>query len=221
MLSNMHHIRKYILKSLTQAATARFSEMRPPRVDSNLYSYHLRALCKDGLVEKKAEEYRLSPKGLALADRASIDTFETRLQPKLMCWLFIQNAKGEILLWPKQKQPFIGQYSLFSGKIHLEDKTISAAAERDVCEKTGQPPKGLQHLGDCYTRVYMNEELIHAALVHVFSVQLDDNALIDDRAVWVAINRLQEFNLSPATQEVIQRVLSGDKSFFTEYSIKL
>ena len=143
------------------------------------------------------------------------------MQPKLMCWLLIQNAKGEILLWPKQNQPFIGQYSLFSGQIHLEDTSIATAAQREIQEKTGWPPRTLQHQGDCYTRVYMTGELIHAALIHVFSVQLDDNARIDDRAVWVSLDRLVDFDLSPGTGEVIQQVLTKGEPFFAEYSIEL
>ncbi|MCU0667616.1 MAG: hypothetical protein MUF85_03295 [Patescibacteria group bacterium] len=51
-VSKLHHIQKHILKELSFKEWARFRDLKPPRVDSNLYNYHLKLLIKNGLVEK-------------------------------------------------------------------------------------------------------------------------------------------------------------------------
>ena len=48
-----HHIQLHILSMLIHQEFARFRDMRPKNVDTNLYSYHLKLLIKQGLVAKK------------------------------------------------------------------------------------------------------------------------------------------------------------------------
>ena len=48
-----HHIQKHILSVLMHTKFARFRDMRPPKVDTNLYSYHLKLLIKSGFVQKQ------------------------------------------------------------------------------------------------------------------------------------------------------------------------
>lgn len=47
-----HHIQKHIMSVLTKNKFARFSDMKPRDVDSNLYAYHLKLLLRKRFVEK-------------------------------------------------------------------------------------------------------------------------------------------------------------------------
>ena len=47
-----HHIQRRILSVLCYRKMARFRDLRPPRVDTNLFSYHLKVLIRHQLVQK-------------------------------------------------------------------------------------------------------------------------------------------------------------------------
>ncbi|MCA9309246.1 NUDIX hydrolase [Candidatus Saccharibacteria bacterium] len=147
----MHYIQKYILDKLIYAKELRNRDMRPPHTESNLYQYHLKRLVDSGYVEHDESGYTLSGKGLQYADKHSSDLKEQRPQPKLVTILRLENEKGEILLVPRKKQPFIGMYNLPSGKIH-EGETLLSAGQRELREKVGAKehieltPAGAVHL---------------------------------------------------------------------------
>jgi len=217
----MHYIQKHILKVLAYAKYARFSEMRPPRVDSNAYSYHLKTMQRDAFVEKTDRGYRLSPKGLAYVDKVSLDDFEQRLQPKIMTLLVIKNAAGQILLHEKRRQPFIGSKLLPSGKIHLEDTSLLAAAQRELREKVGSAADGkLNHAGDVYIRSRIAGELVSSIAGHVFTGRLvGDEPLLDGNS-WVRRDALTGYKLAPATADILADVETSGGFFFREYDIE-
>ena len=47
-----HHIERSIIAYLMTHEHARFSEMRPSNIDTNLFTYHLKILVKQGYIEK-------------------------------------------------------------------------------------------------------------------------------------------------------------------------
>jgi len=215
----MHHIQKYILKQLTLHKELRYAEMRPPAVDSNLYSYHLMALQKDKLIHKTDKRYSLSPQGLTYAERISLDNFETRLQPKIITLLIIENGQGQYLLWPKSKQPFIGRWSLLSGKVHLDDVDLAATVRREAIEKFGTEPTRARHVGDCYIRTYIEEELVSAVLAHVWKLALPEGAAVSPRTRWVAKDELQALELAPGTELVLEQAAAPGGLTFAEYAV--
>lgn len=87
-----HHIQKHILSVLLHQRTARFRDMRAPRIDTNLYSYHLTQLTKGGFVKKTDSGYTLDTKGLLYVDRLNADKLFVRPQPKIVTMLVIQKT---------------------------------------------------------------------------------------------------------------------------------
>ena len=158
VVPQLHHIRKHILRTLTYTKWARFRDMRPERVDSNLYSYHLKRLIKDGYVEHdNVNGYRLSPLGLRFVDHVSLENFEQRWQPKILTMVVVVNDQNEVLMWPKYKQPFIGKWSLPSGKMHYEDASAEAAVMREISYFSSQPATHLKHVGMVAFRASIND----------------------------------------------------------------
>lgn len=215
----MHHIQKHILKVLAYAKWARFRDMRPPKTDSNAYSYHLRALQKEGLVEKGEKGYRLSPAGLSYVDRVSIEKFELRLQPKIITMIISQNEEGAVQMWQKQKQPFIGAWTLPNGKMHIADASIEAAALREAKEKVNITPQALQHVGACSIRAFINGHLVSYVLAHIFTAELDETQELHENTRWCTYEQRQALQLMPATELIIQKVQSSNSFFFEEYTI--
>ncbi len=214
----MHHIQKHVLKVLTYTKYARFSEMRPPKVDSNVYSYHLRVLLRENYVEKTEKGYRLSPHGLGYVDRVSTD-FEPRLQPKIITMSVIKNGEGKVLLWSKKKQPFIRAWSLPNGKMHITDTSMEAAVVREITEKFGAPPKAAEHKGSCLIRASINGELISYVLAHIFVATLGGDAMTAPDKSWYCADERKQLKLLPATEEIIQKTDTAGQLFFEEYDV--
>lgn len=217
-----HHIQKHILSVLMESEYARFRDMRPPKVDSNLYSYHLKLLMKSFLVEKTENGYTLGSKGLVYADRLSFDDLSPRVQPKLITMMVIQDGYGKILMYQKLRQPFIGLLTLPFGKVHASDRSISASLRRDVVEKFGDIDLDLAHAGDCYVRVSMNGEIVNSSLVHVFYAEVDESRLkLDDHWQWISPHKLTNYDLAPAVEKIVARTFFKDPYFFEEFEEEL
>jgi ADP-ribose pyrophosphatase YjhB (NUDIX family) len=215
----MHVIQKHIMRYLTYQKRARFGEMRPARIDSNLYNYHLKSLIRDGLVEKTDKGYRLSVEGLKYVDQISVTKFEQRRQPKIITMLVSFNEVGEVLLWPKKKQPFIGAWSLPSGKLHMEDMSLDEAVTREAIEKVGAAPVSQRQVGICYVRARINGEIVSYILAHVFVVKLGSEHTLHEDVRWCDAAAREQLRLLPATEQIIRLVQSDASFFFTEFDI--
>ena len=211
-----HHIQKYIIGVLYHQRIARFRDLRPPRVDTNLFSYHLKLLVKAGYLEKCYGGYTLGRAGLLYVDRVSEKKMAVRTQPKIVTMLVVQNGNGDVLLQQRTKQPYIDSWTLPYGKLHIDDATIARAAAREAAEKLGITNITPRHAGDCYIRVYDEGEILTTTLAHVFRFETDDiapNVTLE----WVRPHRLSERELAPAVEKIVARTFFNDPYFFEEY----
>lgn len=213
-----HTIDRHILGVLLGREYARFSDMRPPRVDTNLYSYHLKTMLSGGWVEKTDQGYTLTPKGLAYVDRVSASTIVMRRQPKIITMLLVQNSEGDVLMMKRQKQPYIDTWTLPYGKIHIEDESIIEAGKREAEEKLHFISFDLRHSGDCYIRVYEADQILTSTLAHIVRFETDDIAETDTLK-WFSPLAITKLRTAPAVNEIIARSFFGDKFFFEEFSI--
>lgn len=211
-----HHIQKHILGVLLFRRMARFRDMRAPRTDSNLYSYHLSQLVKAGMVKKVDGGYSLDTKGLMYVDRLNVKKLFVRQQAKIITMLVIQNGYGDVLMYKKLRQPFIDLWTLPNGKVHNDDESIAAAAGREVDEKIGGLAIDLRHAGDCYIRFTEGGSVTTSMLVHVFYGQTQD-AEIAEHLHWVKLRDLENYDTAPAAKEIIARTLFQDAYFFEEF----
>ena len=217
-ISVTHHIQKHIVDVLMYTSLARFRDLRPPRVDTNLFTYHLNALVKTGMVDKVDGGYALSPAGLSYIDRVSTDKKTVRTQPKIITMLVIQNGEGDILLQRRTKQPYIDTWTLPYGKLHVEDRTVKEAAQREAFEKLGLENPELEHAGDCYIRVKVNDSLLSTTLAHVFRAYREYEIEKDD-LVWARPHKLHQYKLSPAVEEIMTRTFFKDPFYFEEFDV--
>ncbi len=213
-----HHIQKFIIDVLMYQKVARFRDLRPPKTDTNLFTYHLNSLVKQGMVEKVEGGYALSTLGLSYVDRVSVEKKVIRTQPKIITMLVVQNGDGDILLQRRTKQPYIDTWTLPYGKLHVEDASVLEAAQREAFEKLGLQGQALEHAGDCYIRVSSHGNLVSTTLAHVFRFYKDDIETSDD-LVWARPHKLHQFALAPAVEEVMTRTFFKDAFYFEEFSV--
>ncbi len=212
-----HHIQRQIVRQLMFQEYARFSELCPPRVDTNLFSYHLKLLQKQGYVAKTDQGYTLSRKGLRYVDRISTDKMQMRTQPKIITMLLVQDGYGKVLLQKRTKQPYINTWTLPYGKLHIEDMSLLDAARRESREKLEFDPHRLRHVGDCYIRVMMENDVESTTLAHI--IRFDTDAIpAADHLQWIEPLDLPKLRLAPAVEQIITRSFFGDDFFFEEFT---
>lgn len=211
-----HHIQKHIIRVLMFQKLARFRDLRPLKTDTNLFTYHLKILIKDGLVEKTDTGYTLSQKGMAYVDRVSTEKFTVRSQPKVITMLVIQNSDGDVLLQKRTKQPYIDTWTLPYGKIHIDDADLEVAARRETYEKLAIKDQALKHAGDCYIRVKSEDGIISTTLAHIFTFN-NSTILQNDNIIWARPHRLVQYNLAPAVESIVARTFFRDEHFFEEF----
>jgi len=170
------------------------------------------------MVDKVDGGYALSPAGLSYIDRVSTDKKTVRTQPKIITMLVIQNGEGDILLQRRTKQPYIDTWTLPYGKLHVEDRTVKEAAQREAFEKLGLENPELEHAGDCYIRVKVNDSLLSTTLAHVFRAYREYEIEKDD-LVWARPHKLHQYKLSPAVEEIMTRTFFKDPFYFEEFDV--
>lgn len=216
-----HTIQKHIIAILLYQKHARFRDLRPPRTDTNLFSYHLKVLIKERYVEKSEAGYTLSIKGLTYVDRISAtEKMKVRAQPKIITMLVVQNSDGDILLQKRTKQPYIDTWTLPYGKLHVDDVSVASAAAREALEKVGVQGAPVEQAGDCYIRVFHEGEVVMTTLAHVFRFEYDD-IQASQTLQWFRPHKISQLNLAPAVQEIIARTFFRDAFFFEEYTEEL
>lgn len=223
---------------------ARFSEMRPKKVDTNLFTYHLKLLLKAEYVVKTELGYTLSAKGLVYVDRVSIDKMKLRTQPKIITMLLVQDGYGKVLLQKRTKQPYINTWTLPYGKFHIDDTSVLSAASREAKEKLHYTPESFRHAGDCYIVVgrnvrvaaepiekgtFIDGDVLHLnteeiftvdtrTLVHLVRFEADD-IVLSDNLQWVEPLALSKLALAPAVEQIVTRAFFGDDFFFEEFKV--
>jgi 8-oxo-dGTP pyrophosphatase MutT (NUDIX family) len=212
-----HHIQRHIVGYLMTHEHARFRDMRPPRTDTNLFSYHLKLLLKNDFVVKDEQGYTLGHRGMQYVDRVQKDKMVVRTQPKIITMLLVQDGYGKVLLQKRTKQPYINSWTLPYGKIHIDDASVLQAAKREAMEKLRYDPHKLRHVGDCYIRVMNEDEIQTTTLAHI--VRFESDAIqASDTLQWAEPLSLGGLNLAPAVEQIVTRSFFGDDFFFEEFN---
>lgn len=168
----MHIIQRRIIRSLAQNAPQRFSELQPPALANNTFSYHLKKLLQTGYISLEKEGYIATRKAFKALHFS--DTHNTRkLVPITISMIYITNKNGDVLLIRRRTQPFKYWLGVPSGLIH-QNETLDDAARRELFEKTTiKASKSLSSAGVLdfrYVDEYSNDTFFHAvAFIYHYS----------------------------------------------------
>lgn len=216
----MHTIQRSILSQFTNVSKARFKDIRPENIPTNLLSYHLASLKRLGYIKQEGKAYQLTPKGLAYVDDLNDSPSAVWQQPQLLTMFVLLNERNEVYLVPRTKQPFVGTWNLLSGKVYKSDISIAAAAQRQLTEGNSLDYVGVARVGEAGIRVLMDGELISSVFVHVFAGRIRTEDISNHNGGrWTSSLDRQQLSLSPAISEIIDTIRSSQHlPFFEEYS---
>lgn len=219
----MNKVQRLIIKRLLFASKLRYAQIKPKSIEGNLFTYHLRKLIGEGLMQKVDGFYSLTAQGKLFVDRLSFKTLTPRIQPKIVTMLVVQNEKGEYLVYKRKREPFSGQIGFPHGKIHLGEPVFEAA-HRELREKTGFDTE-LLHRGEVYVVVFQNKELVTHILCHVFSgnKKSEKPKGIDATAkcYWAKVENPKDPKYLPAFTDILGLCRKSDNRFFAEFTYNL
>jgi hypothetical protein len=131
----MHHIQKKIILTLTRKENARFAELRPKEIDGNIFTYHLKQLIADKLVQKTEDgNYKLTQKGKLSGINIQLSSKDELEQAHSVLFLAVQNSSGKWLLRKRLVHPAFGRI----GFLHCEptaNENILTTAKRMLKER--------------------------------------------------------------------------------------
>ena len=220
----MHIIQKHILKKLSENKTLRYAQIKPPRVEGNQFSYHLKTLMQRGYVTHKDTAYSLTTKGVHYSTQVTFEHFSLRVQPKVTTLIVCKNSAGEYLIYTRNKQPFLGMEGFPYGKVHLGER-VATAAERELKEKAGITAQ-LKQKGVMYLLVTDSAgEVIAHTLFHIFLGTKPEGDIVSDSPIgkirWLSEKELLRQNIMPGVPEVLKIAKSPSKCLlFAEYEFE-
>ncbi len=212
-----HHIQAEIFAKLRASDSVRYRDLKDPALESSQFVYHLKELIKRDLVEKNENNhYKLSPKGMSLAQYFSSE--KAALNPGTLSYtmLFLQSKNGKWLLVKRKKQPFYDSYAAPSGKIHTHE-TLQQAADRELALVTdGKIENKLQYKG--YVSILTKNEF---AQTHVTGPiwfmdnceEFDHSKITAKNLLWADWQELPYEKFIPGWREIVEMIEAGKPAY--------
>lgn len=139
MIKDISPIQNHILSRLKNAASLRYSDLRPETVPNDLFNYHLQQLVKKGYLNRKGDGYSLADKGVRhVADPYTKNDAITSLF-KVNVITMVSRGKGkslEVLQQVRKSNPSYGKIGIPGGVV-LKGEGIEPAATRKLRVETG------------------------------------------------------------------------------------
>lgn len=203
---DMHLIQKHVMRRLSTSKELAYSELKPPRIEGNQFSYHLKTLVRRGYVKRTERGYALTTKGVHYSTQVNFEHFSMRIQPKIVTLIVCRDKEGRLLVYRRSKQPFLGKLGFPYGKIHLGE-SIAEAAERELREKTGVEAD-LTHKGIAYLLATdKNDEVITHMLFHIFKGARPRGDILKESAFgtvhWMDEHTLFSSEIMPSMRDIL------------------
>jgi len=217
-----HHIDRHILRVLTFNERARYRDLRPKNTDSNLFNYHRKVLLKQGYIKKNDDNsYSLAVKGFRLAEKATFDDLRVRDRPKLSVLFLLTNMAGELAVWRKQVQPFIGTINVPNGKMRLSDESGVAAAARIMAEIA--PATQVQAVQRGVAEVFISQagEVISHAVYVVAAATVEKTDVSHGAIFWVQPADMGQLDMTPGIKQICDDFLHTTTPHFKHYTFAL
>ncbi len=186
------------------AEELRYSEIKPPEMSGNQFSYHLDKLLAEKLVEKNINGfYSLTIKGMRLTDTLSNKTMKTTVQPKLAVGVFMEQD-GKVLLQRRGRQPFPGTWSLPASRIRLGEQPLDAP--RRVLDERMEANIEADFLKLISIRFIGNEHQFLTDLMYLVYKAEEGASYMPNSERYVFTDVASQEKLFPGTVDVIEAV---------------
>ena len=188
--------REHIFRLFLTKNKLKFNEIEKElKIRSNLVSYHLTQLQKEGLLRKNGDCYYLTASGEKYLPLFS-HVIGTELSPLPVALIAVMN-KDKILLIQRQKRPYQNYWSMLGGKMLLEE-SLEEAALRVVKERSGLSGKLVSINSVLHERVEGEGMVKHSFILFFIKVKVKETAVKNSEH-----GKLKWFKLKEAIKEKI------------------
>jgi hypothetical protein len=213
-----HHLQKQILHTLVGRESARFADLRPQTVDSNVATYHIQQLLKQGLIEKREDgRYYLTPQGKIAGTTVSLSKKELFHEAHTVLFLAAKNKNSEWLLRRRLVQPLYGM----SGFVHGEPiacEPVAETASEIFKQRTGLSAQ-FEPRGSGY--ITLMEGDVHQSFIHftlLYTEQFEGELLTSTNHgenYWYT-GDFSEQDIIPSMKSLIDALENSNEHFYVE-----
>jgi len=184
----------------------RFNEIEKRlKLRSNLVSYHLERMQKEGLLEKRDDYYFLTKEA-----EKYIPTFQKKLNPLPIVLVALMN-EDKILLMKRNKRPYKNYWGLIGGKMLLEE-SFTGASKRLVREKSLIEIDNVTVNSVLHERV-LGDEIIKHSFILFFTKANTDNINFkkteSGELRWFSLQDLENESIIPSDLYLIKNKLNS------------
>ena len=229
----IHYIQKLLLMDLALKPELYFKDfvrVKSTGIEKDLLNYHLQTLVKQEYVYKVSKIYRISNKGKKYVGNLDFENQEVETLPKVtvMVGIFRKIGKSkQVLLAKRLKAPFLGSYSLITGKIKWGER-LEDTVKREVKEETGLKVNKAKLIGirrlidkDAQTGEVLLDPFFMMHRVDDFSGELIKTTK-ECENIWVDIKDTNAYNVLLGAKEMIKKEHSKwEKVAFKESDVSL
>ncbi len=220
-----HKAQLTILKQLLYIPQARFAELNKTDLTSDQFTFHLRRLMNEGLVEKNDDLYQLTTKGIEIAGR--IDSLSTQIvhQPKISVMTYVTRIikkEKQILLSERLTDPIKGKVTCQTTKVAIGESLIDSA-KRCLLEETGL--EGEFEFAGLIQYLNFQDNLPKEITVMVcFRVTKFSRQLMTEskktKNFWMSITKAKQLKNSYSGFEELLGLFQGNTTFFKEFFVE-
>ena len=206
--------RAAIFKLFLDNHQLKFSEIeKAVGIRSNMVSYHLEQMQKEGLIEKEGLQYILTKN----AERyipifSNLTGAQLSPLPVVLVATMQKSRKDRILLMKRNKRPYKDHWSLIGGKMMLEE-SFEDAAKRLVKEKSGLAATFLSMNSVFHERVKEEGFVKHSFILFFVKAAVPGaspfKASEHGPLRWFAINDLAKERVIPSDRWLIEHALNS------------
>lgn len=204
--------RSQIFKLFLENNKLKFNEIEKClRIRSNMVSYHLTSMVKEGLLIKKGEYYLLTEHAEKYIPLFS-DIFGMDVSPLPIVLVAVvdKNSRNSILLIRRNKRPYKDYWSMIGGKLLLHED-IQEAAIRQVKEKTGLDSEFISVNNVLHERVEGAGIVKHSFVLMFVKLTVKDIKFKETRAgelKWFDVDKLESDKIIPSDYWLIKHSLN-------------
>ena len=219
-----HHIQRSIITALSTVDELTFSELKPADLDNKLFTYHLKLVIREGLVEKTADgKYCLTSEGKKSWRRSSQKEASLSERARSILFLIIQDKAGKWLLYKRRTHPLKDKVG-FMHAFPIYSETIIETAQNQTLKQTGLQCTFLV-AGSGFFRTYSESSLeSFTNFTLLYSIDTTGELLPSDESAdytWVEQPDFTSADMLPNMEKLTDCYLAGQFPFFVDESVTL
>ena len=226
MKSDLHEVQASILRELLFNNGTNFAALNKMDITNDHFTFHIKRLIAEGIIDKQEKLYFLTQKGKAFASRLDIDGLVIERQGTPGVAVTAKKIiKGEThyLIQQRLKEPFYGYYGFINGKIKFGESSFNTA-KRELFEETGLTGKPeilcVYHKmrGPSENQIKLDNFFFVYLIKHPKGMLIDTK---EGKNNWYTIEEIKKLQTFPGFVSVLEVVRSEKYTPYFEEYIKL